>query len=134
MSANAWLTAVEQRIRLSVRPPEKEGEESTEWLSQSAADTAINFFRNTAHLLPTEPHIYATESGDLVAEFETPASNVTSVVSPGETVLFGVSKAAPEKPVEIVIRRGSNRLREEVATFTQALNLVSDGKKMVSSR
>jgi hypothetical protein len=133
-AANAWLSVVEQRIRASVRPAEQEGEESTEWLSQSAADMAITFFRNAADLLPTEPHIYATESGDLVAEFETQASNMTSVVSPAETILFGVSSRAPQKPVEVTIRRGSNRLRDEIKAFTQELRLVSDGKKMDTDR
>lgn len=131
---NVWLSAVEERIRASIRPPEMEGEDSSEWLTQNAADTAINFFRHAADLLPAEPHIYATDNGDLVAEFETPASNVTSVVSPEETILFGVSNASPERPVEVTIRRGSNRLREEVKTFTQELRSVSDGKTMATSR
>jgi hypothetical protein len=131
---NAWLSAVEERIRASTRPPELQGEESAEWLSVSAASTAINFLRQAADLLPTEPHIYASDNGDLVAEFETEASNVTSVVTPEETILFGVSSAAPAIPVKVKIRRGSNRLREEVKTFVQELGLVSNGKTMATSR
>lgn len=131
---SVWLSAVEERIRASVRPPEMEGENSTEWLTQNAANTAINFFRHAADLLPTEPHIYATDNGDLVAEFETPANSVTSVVSSEQTILFGVSNTSPEKPIEVTIRRGSNRLREEVKTFTQELRSISNGKAMARAR
>lgn len=70
-AANAWLSVIEERIRASIRPDKNEGEESTEWLNSHAAAEAISFFRSVADLLPTEPHISATRSGDLVAEFET---------------------------------------------------------------
>lgn len=133
-AASAWLSIVEERIRASVRPDENEGEESTEWLTSHAATEAIGFFQRVADLLPTEPHISATRSGDLVAEFETPACSMTSVVSDRETVLFGVSNSDPDKPFQAVIRRGSNQLREELIRFTRQLLLVSDGKKMVASR
>jgi hypothetical protein len=125
-TANGWLAIVEERIRASIRPDEEDGGESTEWLNRYAADAAINFFRNVADLLPAEPHIAATRSGDLVAEFETATCSLTSVVSDRETILFGVRKAE-RSPVHAVIRRGSNRLREEVKTFTRALNSVSNG-------
>jgi hypothetical protein len=125
-TANAWLAIVEERIRASIRPDEQEGEESTEWLNRYAADAAISFFRNVVDLLPTEPHIAATRSGDLVAEFETPACSMTSVVSDNETILFGICKA-DRSPIHTVIRRGSNQLREEVKTFTRELNSVSHG-------
>jgi hypothetical protein len=133
-AANAWLSIVEERIRASIRPDKNEGEDSTEWLSSHAAAEAISFFQRVADLLPTEPHISATRSGDLVAEFETPACSMTSVVSDRDTVLFGVSSSDPDKPVQVVIRRGSNRLREELKTFTRELNSVSHGQKMVASK
>lgn len=120
-TANAWLAVVEARIRASIRPDEQESEDSTEWLNRYAADAAISFFRNVADLLPTEPHIAATRSGDLVAEFETPACSMTSVISDDETILFGVCKS-DRSPVHAIIGRGSNRLREEVRTFTPCLS------------
>ena len=64
---NSWLPTLEDRIRRSILPDEYEGEPSTEWLSAEAASAAIAFFRNGADLLPGEPYIYATKSGDLVA-------------------------------------------------------------------
>jgi len=123
-TANAWLATLEARIRASIRPDDLE--ESTEWLNRYAADAAISFFRNVADLLPTEPHIAATRSGDLVAEFETSASSMTTVVSGAETILFGV-RSADQSPIHAVIRRGSNRLRDEVKTFARELRSESHG-------
>jgi hypothetical protein len=125
-AANAWLAVVETRIRASIRPDGQEDEESTEWLTRYAADAAITFFRNVADLLPTEPHIAATRSGDLVAEFEAPNCSMTGVVSDHETVLFAVWKH-DRSPIHTTIRRGSNRLREEVRTFTDQLGVKSHG-------
>jgi hypothetical protein len=90
---NSWLPIVESRIRGSVFPDGYEHEPSTEWLSERAANAAISFFRNGADLLPTEPHIYGTKSGDLVAEFETANGSMTSVVSDKQTILFAVLTA-----------------------------------------
>jgi hypothetical protein len=133
-AANGWLSIVEQRIRASTRPDEIDGEDSTEWLNSHAAEEAISFFQRVADLLPTEPHISATRTGDLVAEFEAPTCSVTSVVSDRETILFGVSNNDPENPVQVVIRRGSNRMREEMKEFTRDLHSVSHGQKTIPSR
>jgi hypothetical protein len=127
-AANAWLSMVEERIRASIRP--EDAEQSTEWLNIPAAAEAISFFQRVADLLPTEPHLSATHSGDLVAEFDAPACSMTSVVSDKETILFGVSDTDPDKPVLVVIRRGSNRLREELKEFTRRLRSVSHGTAM----
>src|ERR1700677_4115010 len=121
-AANAWLSVVEQRIRTSIRPDGTDEEESTEWLNSYAAGEAISFFQNVADLLPAEPHISATLSGDLVAEFEVPACRMTSIISDKNTILFGASASYSDKPIQVVIHRGSNRLREEVKEFTRALH------------
>lgn len=125
---NSWLPILEDRIRRSVVPVEYEGEPSTEWLSEEAARSAIAFFRIGADLLPAEPHIYAAKSGDLVAEFETEKGNLTSVVSDNDTVLFAVLASDPYKPIQCVIRRGSNQFRDELRSFTRSINLGSHGQ------
>ena len=134
--ASSWLSVVEQRIRASVRPDEYESEndESTEWLNGHAAAEAIRFFQQVADLLPAEPHISATIAGDLVAEFQTPACHMTSVISDTKTILFGVTTSDPDRPVQAIIRRGSNRLRDDLKSFTLELNPVSNGKKMGAAR
>jgi hypothetical protein len=125
IAPNGWLSVLEARVRDSVVPDEYQGEPSTEWLSEKTANAAIAFFRLGADLLPTEPHIYATISGDLVAEFQTPGVNITSVVSDAETVLFAVLRSDPNEPVQQVIRRGSNQFRDELRSFFKKLTAKS---------
>src|ERR1700730_2758375 len=126
---NSWLPIVETRIRGSVLPDEYEREPSTEWLSEGAANAAIAFFRNGADLLPTEPHIYGTKSGDLVAEFETANGSMTSVVSDKQTILFAVL-TGDDEPIQTIIRRDSNRFRDELRSITTKLAAGSSHGKM----
>ena len=126
---NNWLPIVESRIRGSVLPNEYECEPSTEWLSEGAANAAIAFFRNGPDLLPTEPHIYGTKSGDLVAEFEAANGSMTSVVSDKQTILFAVLTGDRE-PIQTIIRRGSNRFRDELRSITRKLAAGSSHGKM----
>lgn len=127
-SPTGWLPQVEARIRDSVVPPRSGEEPSCEWLAQDAANAAIAFFRQGADLLPTEPHIYGTENGDLVAEFETPTSTMTGVVSDTQTILFGYLLAAPHEPMQAVIARGSNHYRDDLKSFTKKLSPRPHGK------
>ena len=116
-----WLSLVEARIRESVRPEEYEIEDSAEWLNAEAASAAIAFFQAGADALPSEPHIYATSLGDLVAEFETSGGTLTSVVSSAETILFAVMASDPHTPIERVVRRGSNSFIDELRFVTKKL-------------
>jgi hypothetical protein len=127
-SPNGWLPQVESRIRDSVVPQRSEEQPSCEWLAQDAANAAISFFRQGADLLPAEPHIYGTENGDLVAEFETPTSTMTGVVSDTKTILFGYLLAAPHEPLQAVIARGSNHYRDDLKSFTKKLSPRPHGK------
>lgn len=129
---NNWLPIVESRICGSVLPNEYECEPSTEWLSEGAANAAIAFFRNGPDLLPTEPHIYGTKSGDLVAEFEAANGSMTSVVSDKQTILFAVLTGDRE-PIQTIIRRGSNRFRDELRSITRKLAAGSSHGKMEST-
>ncbi len=125
---NNWLSVVESRIRDSVKPDEYEIENSAEWLTADAAHAAIAFFSSGAEALPNEPHIYATNKGDLVAEFQTPQGNMTSVVSKDETILFAVLESDPQEPIQKVIRRGSNTFKEELRSVTKKLSAGQHGK------
>lgn len=127
-SPNSWLSVVESRIRDSIKPDEYEIENSAEWLTADAAHAAIAFFRSGAEAFPTEPHIYATNNGDLVAEFETLQGTMTSVVSDDETVLFAVLASDPQEPIQKIIRRGSNNFKEELRSVTKKLSAGQHGK------
>ncbi|CAN7342532.1 hypothetical protein [Bosea sp. LjRoot237] len=118
---NAWLSAVEARIRDSILPDGHSEEYLGEWLSPDAARAALAFFEAGADMLPSEPHIYGTSDGDLVAEFEGPEGRITSIVSRDETTLFGVSEHKPDRPIQTVIPRGSNQYREHLRSFTKKM-------------
>jgi len=117
-TSNVWLSAVEKRIRDSTLVEEFGSHSSTEWLKEDIANAAIEFFRVGADLLPTEPHIYASRSGELVAEFETPNGNMTSIVSNSEVTLFGVSANIAE-PLYARIPLEARNLREQLRSFTR---------------
>jgi hypothetical protein len=110
----SWLYSIERRIKDSIIPDEYKELVSTEWLSENVGRAAVRFFENTADLLPKEPHIYASQSGALVAEFETKTGLLTTVISPEESILFGTNDKTPEKTFEITVKQGSNRLREDL--------------------
>lgn len=131
-SAIGWLSAVETRIRNSIVPEDSDKTPSTEWLNEEAGIAALAFLQNGADLLPCEPYIYGTQSGDLVAEFETAISNLTTVVSGNQTRLFGVVLNNPREPLEAVILRGSNRYRDELREFTSKLAVEANGEKVGS--
>lgn len=125
---NAWLAAVEARIRESILPEGHDDDDLGEWLTPPAAMAALSFFEAGADVLPSEPHIYGTPDGDLVAEFASPEGRMTSVVSRDDTTLFAVRSDNPSKPIQAVIRRGSNRYREELRSFTKSLMAGNHGE------
>jgi hypothetical protein len=92
-------------------------EPSAEWLDLNSATLALQFFSATADLLPGEPYIYATHSGDLVAEFEAETANLTAVISEAHIILFAATKNAVTSPKEHIIKNREN-MRAEVRAFT----------------
>ena len=116
-----WLASVERRIQDSTMPNEY-GEWSTpEWISEDVGRAAISFFQNSADVLPGEPFLYASLSGDLVAEFETAKGSMTTIISPEDTILFATPADYLQSPIEVTLKRGTNRLREEVRAFSQLI-------------
>lgn len=122
--AVGWLPKIEEAINASVPDEMVDEENEGQWLDAESAYNAKNFLQSTADLLPGEPYIYGTPLGDFVAEFVNDAARLTSVVSAQKTLLVGVCRANPKEPVQSVIPRGSNRLRDEVREFTRKLAAV----------
>ncbi|WP_338466396.1 hypothetical protein RXV95_12640 [Novosphingobium sp. ZN18A2] len=117
----AWLPAVEAAIAASVPEEMNHDENEGQWLDADSAHNAIYFLKNTADLFPGYPSIYGTPLGDFVAEFESGAATLTSVVTPDKTLLVGVCLSNPDEQVQSIIPRGSNRLRDAVREFTKKL-------------
>ena len=125
-----WLADVLGRIDNSVFQLADSYESACEWLDEEVAYSARRFFENSCDLLPTEPHLYGTENGELVAEFETDTIRMTSVFAPHNTVLFGYRCDSSELPRHIEIQTGSNRARDEVRDFSEALGIKPNGEKV----
>jgi hypothetical protein len=116
-----WLPAVERRIEKSIVPKEYESSGSGEWLREDVGQSAIRFFQNTADILPGEPFIYASQTGALVAEFTAPTGTLTTVISPASIILFAAKADEPNAPIQRTVKRGSNRLREDLKEIIQTL-------------
>ena len=117
----SWLSSVERRIKDSIVPKEYETTLSTEWLREEVGQAAIRFFQNAADILPGEPFLYASQTGALVAEFNSPRGALTAVISPNAITLFAVKADDPDGPVEMTLRRGAIQLREDVRLSVRAL-------------
>lgn len=128
-----WLPAVEQRINGATLPDGYGTLTKSEWVSEAVGSAAIRFFQNAADVLPSEPFIYGSKSGALVAEFSTSNGALTTIIAPDVTTLFAVRNDQPEKPIQISIQRGSNRLREDVKNISRTLSASSDGQMGSSS-
>jgi hypothetical protein len=123
----SWLPLVERRIEDSKIPKEYEPLEPAEWLSEDVANAALRFFQNTADILPSEPYLYASKQGALVAEFTTGSGALTTIISPDSVVLFAVNAKESDKPIETTFRRGSNRVREDLRDIVRRLAGSSHG-------
>ncbi|WP_157960141.1 hypothetical protein [Albibacillus kandeliae] len=123
-----WLASVEGRIRDSIAPHTEVDLSTRDWLNRDAALAALTFLRDSCDLLPSEPYLYGTPEGDLVAEFETGNLRVTTVIAGNGTTMFGYRRDHDDFPTQCIIQNGSNRRRHEVKEFTQALGIGINGK------
>jgi len=86
----SWLPDIEKQINDSVSLSdssvnnENDGSEISEAISQAA----IGFFQTTSDLFDSEPYIYSSKRGDLVAEFRIPNANITSIIGQSFILLF----------------------------------------------
>jgi hypothetical protein len=120
--STSWLPDVERRIQDSMVPNEyKLARSETEWLSEDTGVAALNFFQNTADILPAEPFLYGSNRGALVAEFKAASGTLTAIISPNEVIVFAVTTADPTKPIQLTVPRGSNSLRDTLRDLSRGL-------------
>lgn len=124
-----WLGAVEWRLSAAMAQNTDDLINNPgEYISKSVSDYALKFFRETADLLPTEPHLYATPPGDLVAEFETEQILLTLVISEKHIIAFGSTLKDRSEPKYITLEHGSARLRSQIKMFLNGLTSGTHGK------
>ena len=88
--AAAWLPVVQKRIVASVVPPNAEYVNDGRWLTQEIATQAFNFFQAASDVLPSEPYVYTSIEGDLIAEFKGSRGTMTNVIGKTSVIAFAV--------------------------------------------
>ena len=120
-----WLPDIEKQIRDSTSSSdsinnENDGSEIAEPIFQAA----IGFFQVISNLFNNEPYIYSSRKGDLIAEFEIPGANMTSIIGSSFILLF---KEKNGKIIEgsidfkdIYSNLDRNKIRNQVSEFLAA--------------
>src|SRR5688572_28889344 len=67
----SWLPIVQERIFNSIASEEEQAINDGRWISSDVAIAAGSFFSIAANILPGEPHLSASEEGELIAQFLT---------------------------------------------------------------
>jgi hypothetical protein len=116
-----WLATVERRIRNSIVPTEHAGENDGRWLRYEVANAAIQFFRQASSLLPGEPFIYSSTSGDLVAEFKSTYGLMTSVVTADKVLAVAMVHGHPEHVSVNLSNANDSDLRRELMPMADLL-------------
>lgn len=111
-----WLATVQDRIRRSIIPHAQEND--GRYLDKEIVSTAVTFFEQTSDLLPSEPHIYSSNRGDLVAEFRGVDGSMTGIISKDFAVLFAVANG---DAIQETMTLGKSRraTRNDLQLFTE---------------
>jgi hypothetical protein len=124
----AWLNAVQRRIKMSTAPVGRNIGNDRRWLSQDIADAAIAFFKTTSDVLPSEPYIYSSLKGDLVAEFSSTHGTMTNIISETSVIVFAVVDEVPvERPLSL---SATDALRQELQDITNMLQTGQHGTQV----
>ena len=118
-----WLKRVTKRIVFSTASDSTQLEtQPGRWLSKDVADAGVSFFANASALLPSEPYIYASLDGHLVAEFRGGKGSLTVIISPEATVLFAsTNHIVSEHVLERKKDRDGSKLRETLREIRNIL-------------
>jgi hypothetical protein len=122
-----WLDAVRHRIRDSIVPKGREADNDGQWLTEEIAGVACTFFEEYSALLPSEPFIYGSRQGDLVAEFTSASGSLTAIVSCKSVLLYAVVNGRPEHREVDLLGDGSITLRRDLDELTELLRTGRDG-------
>jgi hypothetical protein len=127
-----WFNAVQRRIQKSTAPQGRKVGNDRRWLSQDIADAASAFFKTTSDVLPSEPYIYSSLKGDLVAEFSGAHGTMTNIVSETSVIVFVVVDGAPVERRLPLGRNETDALRQELQRLTKMLRTGQHGTQVES--
>lgn len=126
----SWLPVVQGRIVASTAEDASEVQaiESGQLLKQEIVNAALHFFEKASDVLPGEPYIYASKTGDLVAEFEAPHGTMTTIVSESFALAFAV--IAGEQPLErrfALTNDSTEPMRSELKALSDRMRTEQNG-------
>jgi hypothetical protein len=119
--ASQWLATVQERLQTSIVPKNCESENDGRWLTEDVAASASTFFEMTSDVLPSEPSIYSSQNGDLVAEFDSNHGTMTGIIAKDFVVLFAVVDGVPVERRLVLGSYGPRSLRRELQHLTEML-------------
>ena len=119
-----WLPTVQDRIRRSIIPHGQEND--GRYLDEDIITTALTFFEQTSDLLPSEPHIYSSGRGDLVAEFRGVDGSMTGIISRDFAMLFAVVNGDAIKET-MALGKPRRATRNDLQLFTQKVRATLHG-------
>jgi hypothetical protein len=126
-----WLANVQRRLSNSVNVADAP---AGQWLSGAIVSGANSFFVAASDLLQTEPYLYSSTHGDLVAEFTAQAIPLTMVFS-GSTVV--AMAMVNNQPVQTTIQLSAVRptdIRAEVAKLMSTLRAAVQNGPVAAER
>jgi hypothetical protein len=126
----AWFNVVQRRIQKSTAPRGRKADNDRRWLSQDIADAASAFFKTTSDVLPSEPYIYSSLKGDLVAEFSGAHGTMTNIVSEASVIVFAVVDGTPVERRLSLGRSETDALRQELQRLTKMLRTGQHGTQV----
>jgi hypothetical protein len=102
-------------------PPGKENENDGRWLDRDVAFAALGFFRQASEMLPVEPHIYRSNSGDLVAEFTSAHGMLTGVVTSDSFLAVATIDGKPQQFVLNLTNGFDGEVRRQLRQLSESL-------------
>lgn len=116
-----WLGNVQRRLNASIGIAGAPNDGSS--LPKDVVLAANSFFEATSYMLPNEPHMYASHSGDLVAEFESNAGRMTLIVSKDQAVALAVvGNEMIQKNISLTATAPA-ALQDQLSTITDRLRI-----------
>jgi len=119
-----WLCEVQERIQRSLLPRGQKND--GRWLTEEIAVASSSFFETTSDLLPSEPYIYSSSKGDLIAEFKSDGGSMTGVITPEFVGLFAMVDGVPVERT-LSFADPTKSMRQGLLDFTETIRTKQHG-------
>jgi hypothetical protein len=116
-----WLADVQRRLSGSIAMRGGTALHDRTGLAREVVRAANSFFELTSDLLPAEPYLYSSQSGDLVAEFSAPLGRMTIIISTDSAIAHASVGGRITQKSFVLTPEAQNSLRPEIDAITSPL-------------